>query len=52
MSRKLSWKPRRRGLIYCSSACGGNCKYVDYLYARLKTMEAAKALGGGWQAGG
>lgn len=29
--KKLSWKPIRRGQIYCSPACGANCKHSDYL---------------------
>ena len=27
---KLSWKPKRRGDVYCSSACGYGCKWKDY----------------------
>lgn len=28
--RKLSWKARRRGRIYCAPACGAGCLYAQY----------------------
>ena len=28
--KKLSWKPRRRGKIYCSPACGAKCTWEQY----------------------
>lgn len=28
--KRLSWKPYRRGDIYCSPACGGRCTYAEY----------------------
>lgn len=46
--KQLSWKPIRRGEIYCSSACGGNCKWADYQRARSTSSRIAKQLGTGW----
>ena len=35
--KKLSWKPVRRGAIYCSSGCGHGCTHADYLRAKLES---------------
>lgn len=44
-AKPLSWKPARRGHIYCSPACGGNCTMGEYKSA-LKSAEAlAKKCG-------
>ena len=32
--RTLSWKPVRRGSVYCSSACGAGCTWLQYLEMR------------------
>lgn len=31
--RKKSWKPIRRGKVYCSPACGGGCTHAAYVKA-------------------
>lgn len=48
MSKKLSWKPVRRGEYYCSPACShdGFCKYTDYLKAQKRAKLWAKRLPG------
>jgi len=44
------WIPRRRGDIYCSPACGGNCTYADYLKATKAADRLCKRLKGvGWK---
>lgn len=50
IKKKLSWKPQRRGEIYCSSACGGGCTYEAYERAKSQTEMLAKKLGKGWNA--
>lgn len=49
VKRKLSWRPRRRGAVYCSSACGAGCTYAAYRAARRNGAALAKALGPGWK---
>jgi hypothetical protein len=47
----LNWKPRRRGLIYCSSACGSGCTHADYLLAHQEARETIRKLKTkGWKA--
>jgi hypothetical protein len=46
--KELSWKPRRRGDIYCAPACGASCSYASYVQAKQKAAELAKTLGPGW----
>lgn len=54
MKRKaLSWTPRLKGKIYCSSACGGGCTKVQYDKAlnsaiQLKNL-LQKKIGGNWK---
>lgn len=43
MSKKLSWKPIRRGTVFCSSACGAGCTYLQYLSA-LKAAKDCSAM--------
>jgi hypothetical protein len=45
----LSWTPRRRGKIYCSSACGGDCKWAAHVKAKLRAKALAKSLGAQWK---
>jgi hypothetical protein len=49
MKKKLSWKPRLRGKIYCSSACGHRCTKHDYDDAVKNAKALAKKLGYGWK---
>lgn len=44
----LSWTPVRRGPVYCSPACGYDCKQVDYDRCVLAANELAASLGQGW----
>ncbi len=50
---KGAWTPRRRGDVYCSPACGGNCKYTAYLLAKERAhalcMMLGDMCGGGWK---
>ena len=47
--RKLSWVPIHKGNIFCSPACGANCKYVDYVQANKRASALSKNLGGKWK---
>jgi hypothetical protein len=49
MKRKLSWKPVKRGSIYCSSACGRGCTSAEYDLAVKKAAALAKRMGKGWK---
>jgi hypothetical protein len=48
--RKLTWKPIRRGLIYCSSACGHDCTKAEYdkAFSEARTT-LAKMKTRGWK---
>ena len=48
--KRLSWKPVRRGGIYCSPACGNNCSREAYDTACARAKALAKQLGRGWKA--
>ncbi len=48
--RKLSWKPRRNGDIYCAPACGRNCTLAEYKQARERVATLKLILGRGWTA--
>lgn len=44
------WKPRRKaGGVYCSPACGSNCRRVDYTAAVRDSGGLAKRMGAGWE---
>lgn len=45
---ELSWKPQKHGDIYCSPACGGNCKHSDFNHAWEMAKMLAKVMGIGW----
>lgn len=45
----LSTQPVRKGAIYCSPRCGGNCKHKDYLLAVKTAAAMADELGPGWK---
>ena len=47
--KPLSWKPRRRGAIYCSPACGHGCTYAEFERVTREAGELAKSLGPGWK---
>lgn len=49
MTARLSWKPIRKGGIYCAPACGGGCKWDAYQKARRDAAALAKKLGPGWK---
>lgn len=50
MSKSLSWTPQRRGLVFCSPACGRGCKIMEYDRALLRGNELAARMGEGWTA--
>jgi len=50
MATKLTWVPRRRGPIFCSSACGCRCRWVDHERYRKRAQAVARQLGKGWKA--
>lgn len=45
----LSWKPIRRGAIYCSPGCGGGCQWAEYQNVKRIAEKTAKELGRGWK---
>lgn len=45
----LSWKPKRRGEIYCSPACGGDCTYAAFQKAKRDAEKLAKIMGRGYK---
>lgn len=47
--KKLSWKPVRRGDVYCAPACGRGCKLEEYDRAVAGAEALAKDLGRGWK---
>lgn len=49
MSAELSWKPRRRGSIYCAPACGSNCTRAAYEKAVEDGKKLATRLGKKWK---
>lgn len=52
MKRKPNWIPRKRGAVYCSSACGSGCTMADHMNAKRDADRLAKRLakltGGVW----
>ncbi len=49
MTLPLSWKPVRRGAIYCAPGCGRGCKYSEYVGAKIAAKAICSALGKGWK---
>jgi hypothetical protein len=48
--RQLSWKPVRKGTIYCAPACGRGCTYVEYQQAKANAENLKRRLNGkGWK---
>lgn len=48
--RVLSWTPRRRGDVFCSSACGRGCTAAEHAYATGCARALVRKLGGkGWR---
>lgn len=50
--KSKDWVPVRRGLDYCSPACGGRCTFEEYLLSKAKAdalaREANHFVGGTW----
>lgn len=44
-----SWKPIRRGLVYCSPACGFDCTYEAFLKAQEEAEALARRCGPRWK---
>lgn len=42
---ELSWKPVRRGAIYCAPACGASCTWVDYQRALAAGTKLQQRIG-------
>ncbi|MEN6550088.1 MAG: hypothetical protein ABFE07_28935 [Armatimonadia bacterium] len=40
------WEPQRRGAIYCSPACGGDCTWAEYQRAKRCAERLARKLPG------
>lgn len=47
--KKLSWKPKLRGNIYCSPACGGHCTKATFEKAKEDAQRLAIRLGKDWK---
>lgn len=47
-AQTLSWKPVRRGKLYCAPACGGGCTVAAFDLAMADACACARALGNGW----
>lgn len=47
--KQLSWKPVRKGAIYCATACGRGCTHDEFLKAKADGAALAKTLGKGWK---
>lgn len=47
--KALSWKPRRRGDVFCSPACGHDCSRSSYDRAMEHARRICRALGKGWK---
>lgn len=45
-----AWVPVRKGDVYCSPACGGQCKYKAYQWAKRQSAKLVKQAGPGWTA--
>ena len=49
----LSWKPKRKGKVFCAPACGRGCLYSEYLFVKKEAKELSKFLkdkvGGKWK---
>ena len=45
----LSWKPIKRGPIYCSPACGGGCSHSQFLRAKSEAKALVMVMGIGWK---
>lgn len=44
-----AWIPIRNGIYYCSKACGGRCKIVDFDRAGILARKLVDLLGEGWE---
>lgn len=47
--RALSWKPVRRGPIYCAPACGLGCTWLAFKRVTRAAEALARRLGKGWE---
>lgn len=47
--KEINWIPVRRGDIYCSSACGGNCTRSAYETACRDAKALARRMGPKWK---
>jgi hypothetical protein len=47
--KTLSWRPRAKGEVFCSPACGHGCKRAAYVKAHARARAIARSLGKGWK---
>ncbi len=47
--KKLSWKPVRKGRVFCAPACGSGCTREAYLKAKAAARKLCATLGPGWK---
>jgi hypothetical protein len=45
----LSWKPKKKGDIYCAPACGRGCTLKEHERAQKRGKKLVKRLGPGWE---
>lgn len=43
-TKKLSWKPRRKGDVYCSPACGHGCTWEEYTAAKRTGLKMLTSM--------
>ncbi len=43
------WEPVRRGTVYCSPRCGGNCTWAAHQKAHKDAEALARRMGEGWE---
>lgn len=48
MAKMKRWKPIRKGKLFCSPECGGNCTHAAYRRAVSESKDLAKKLGPEW----
>lgn len=46
--KDLSWSPVKRGTVFCSPACGGDCTHAQYTEAHHRAAQLVSTLGSGW----
>ena len=47
--RELSWRPVRKGDVFCAPACGRGCTHAEYVHALTSAAAVVRRLGPGWR---